>query len=234
MDMNAGDIMNVLIIGASTDIGLSLSKYLISKGYKVIGTYYKHKRDNMLYCDVTNEDSIKQVFNEVILKYQHIDIVINMSGISQDNLIEDKTISEFMQVIEVNLGGAFLVAKVANKYMNKGIIVNISSTDGIDTYSKYNLDYSASKGALITLSRNLSLCTDNKVLCICPNWIDSDTTNEMNKEYLESELVRIGQSRLITIDEFNDSLLKIISDDNISGSVFRIDIKGDKLWIERI
>ena len=83
------------------------------------------------------------------------------------------------------------------------------------------------------MSRSMAIGTNNKVLCICPNWIDSDSTRSMDKDYLDSELKRIKQSRLITIDEFNQSILKIINDYQ-SGDVIRIDIKGDKLWIGKV
>ena len=93
--------------------------------------------------------------------------------------------------------------------------------------------YAASKAGVINLSKSMALSTDNKVLCICPNWIDSDSTREMDKTYLESELKRIGQDRLITMDEFNQSVYKIIMEYH-SGDVIRIDIKGDKLWIAKV
>ena len=56
----------------------------------------------------------------------------------------------------------------------------------------------------------------------------------MNKEYLDKELKRIGQDRLITIDELSMSIYNIINDNIDSGSVIRIDIRGGKLWIEKI
>ncbi|MBR7042193.1 MAG: hypothetical protein IKI04_01700, partial [Bacilli bacterium] len=69
----------------------------------------------------------------------------------------------------------------------------------------------------------------NKVVCICPNWIDSDSTNNMDKSYLDRELERIGQSRLITMSELNKSIYEIIN--KKEEGIFRIDVKGDKLWV---
>ena len=89
------------------------------------------------------------------------------------------------------------------------------------------------------MSKCIDKYTENKVICICPNWIDSDSTRLMNKEYLQSELERIGQSRLITMEELIDSMYEIIVDsynnskDKID-KMIRIDIRDDKLWIERI
>ena len=56
----------------------------------------------------------------------------------------------------------------------------------------------------------------------------------MNDEYLQGELERIGQNRLITLEEFIYAFDKILNDKFNSGDIFRIDIKGDKLWVERI
>ena len=59
-------------------------------------------------------------------------------------------------------------------------------------------------------------------------------TNNLDKEYLDSELKRIGQSRLIGVDEFINSLVDITSGDINSGDIYRIDVKDDKLWVEKM
>lgn len=232
--------MNVLIIGGSSDIGKSLASYLVSLGYNVIVSYCNHcctiDRVEIVKCDIKNEYEIEDMFKYVIDKYKSIDILINLASISLDNSFFSKSKAEFMEVLEVNLVGTFLCNQIYSKYMDNGLIINMSSTDGIDTGSMYSIDYSASKAGIINMTHSISLVTNNKVLCICPNWIDSDSTRSMDMEYLNSELKRIGQSRLITIGELVDGIYKIINmnSDSGSGSVFRIDVKDDKLWIEKI
>lgn len=225
---------NILIFGGSSDIGISLAKYLTSKGNNVIVTYNKHKVSGIesIKCDIRNELEIENIFKYVISKYKRIDIIINMASISRDNLLSDITKDDLMDTLEVNLVGSFLTSKIYSKYNDDGMIVNISSTDGIDTYNEYNMCYSTSKASMLFMSKNICMNTHNKVICICPNWIDSDSTNEIDKSYLESELKRINQSRLITKEELNESILKIIDQGN-SGN-FRVDIKEDKLWVEKI
>lgn len=229
--------MKILVIGGSSDLGLSLAKYLNNLGNQVIVTYNKHKcsLDNIecLHLDITKESEIENLFKYVMKKYKRIDMLINMAAISLDNLFLDNTKEDFMKVLEVNLVGTFLTSKIYSKYISDGIILNIASTDGIDTFSKYSMLYSSSKAGVINMSRSMALSTNNKVICICPNWIDTDSTRSMDKDYLNSELKRINQSRLITVNEFNESVLKIINNYQ-SGDVVRIDIKGDKLWIERV
>lgn len=226
--------MKVLIVGGSSDIGISLAKYLKDKDNEVIITYNNNKIDlkdiDTIHCDVTNEEEIEKIIKEL----GRIDCLINMAAISRDNLLLVSSKLDFMDTLEVNLVGSYLTSKIYSKYNDSGIIINIASTDGIDTYNEYNMFYSVSKAGLIHLSKCLSLSTNNKVYCICPNWINSKSTREIDKDYLNNELKRIKQNRLIEIDELSNSIYKIINMNEKSGTIFRIDIKGDKLWIEKI
>lgn len=228
----------VLIIGGSTDIGISLAKYLIKKDYEVLLTYNKNKIIDedftTIKCDVTSEPSIEDTIKYAINLFGNIDILINMAAISLDNSFLNKTKEEFLSVLTVNLVGTFLTNQIYSRYIDNGLIINISSTDGIDTFSKYNIDYSASKAGIINMTKSISMSTTNKVLCVCPNWIDSYTTNSMNKDYLLSELKRIKQDRLIKIDEFTRSMYEIINTNYDTGSIIRMDIKDGNLWLKKI
>jgi len=230
---------SVLIIGGNCDIGKSLVNNYLDKDYNVIVGYHNDSNQynnsvKYLKCDVTDIDSIENIILETKNMYGNIDILINLACICMDNSFLNKTKEEFMKELEVNLVGTFLCCQIYSRYIDNGQIINMSSTDGIDTYSQYSMDYSASKAGIINISKSMSISTNNKILCVCPNWIDSDSTRSMNYEYLDSELKRINQSRLITVDELIDSIDKIINSDSNSGDIFKIDIRDDKLWIERI
>ena len=226
--------MKVLIVGGSSDIGISLAKYLRDKNNQVIITYNSNKIDltdiDIVHCDVTNEEEIDKIIKDL----GRIDCLINMAAISRDNLLLDSSKTDFMDTLEVNLVGSYLTSKIYSKYNNNGMIINIASTDGIDTFNEYNMFYAVSKAGLIHLTKSLSVSTDNIVYCVCPNWINSNSTREIDKDYLDNELKRIGQNRLIEIDELSESIYRIINMNEESGTIFRIDIKGDKLWIEKV
>ena len=229
----------VLIVGGSCDIGLVLSKYFKKLGYNVVVGYNNDSNryiDDVEYvkCDITNPDNIDSVINDIKNKYGNIDTLINLSSVCMDNSFLNKTKDEFMRVLEVNLVGTFLLNQIYSRYIDNGLIINMASTDGIDTYSEYSMGYSASKAGIINMSKSISLCTKNKVLCIAPNWISSSSTLNMNKQYLQDELDRIKQSRLITLDELVYSFDKIINSEFNSGDIFRIDVKEDRLWVEKI
>lgn len=228
----------VLIIGGNCDIGRRLADYFLDKEYNVVVGYHKDNNYNdkikYIKCDVTNIDDIDNIIKATLDIYGNISMIINLACICMDNSFLNKTKDEFMRVLEVNLVGTFLCNQVYSRYIDDGIIVNMASTDGVDTCSQYSIDYSASKAGIINISKSIALGTSNKVLCICPNWIDTNSTREMNTDYLESELTRIGQSRLITIDEFICAFDEIINSEYTSGDIFRIDIKGEKLWVEKM
>ncbi len=225
--------MKVLIIGGSSDVGISLAKYLTNMGNEVTITYHNHKCeiDNIksVHLDIRNEMDIQELMKEL----GHIDLLINMAAISRDNLFLDTTKEDFKEVLDVNLIGTFSTSKIFSKYNPNGTILNIASTDGIDTYSKYNMLYAASKAGVINMTRSMALSTKNKVLCLCPNWLDSESTRSMDREYLNSELERIRQGRLISLSEFNECVNKIIKE-NKSGDVMRLDTRGEELWITKV
>ena len=139
----------VLITGSSRGLGASTAIKFASKGYDVIITYYNSKEEAMnlkdrieknyksrvlcLYCDISKEESVIKMKNLVESQFEKIDCLVNNAGISLDSQIEDKSISEFKRVIDTNLIGTFCVTKYMSKLMKNGSIINISSTDAIDT-----------------------------------------------------------------------------------------------------
>ena len=113
--------------------------------------------------------------------------------------------------------------KYSIKYLNVSYIVNISSTDSIDTYNEYNIDYSVSKSGLNMMTKIFSeIFPSINFKLILLNYVDTYTTRLMNPEYLKSELNRIGQKELIKPDFIADKLKDIV-DSNNKELIVRID-----------
>ena len=175
--------------------------------------------------DLKDEKSILEVVEKFKKEYETLDLLVNNASISNDNLFLDKTKEEFMEVLEVNIVGTFLLTKYLVPLMqDNSIIINMSSTDGIDTYSIYNFDYAISKAGIIQLTKSMSLIFPNiKTIAIAPNWVNTESTMEMNQDYLNQELKRIGQEKLINVNTVTDKIVSIINDKNIkSGEVIKI------------
>ena len=211
----------ILIIGANCDIGKALTKYFLYKNYNVILGYHNDNNEyfkNVKYvkCDVTDAGSIESIIKYGIDIYGNIDIIVNLACVCMDNSFLNKTKDELMKEIEINLVGMFLCNQIYSRYVNNGMIINMASTDGIDTYSEYSIGYSMTKAGIINMSKSVAMSTGNKVLCVAPNWIETSSTMGMNDDYLESELKRIGQGRLIAIEEFVLAFDNIINNVNIT------------------
>lgn len=219
----------VLITGASKGIGKYLAEKLIDMGAKVIGIYnntlINHVYVDAYKCDISNEEEINDLFKYIKNNYKTLDYVINCAAISDDCDITEKTKESFMQVLEVNLVGTFLVCKNALELMDKGVIINMSSTDASTTFNALSIDYSASKAGVESMTKCMSLINPNiKIWALAPNWVETETTLNMNPDYLKQELKRIKQNKLISKDEVVNKILEIINNTDIkSGEIIRMD-----------
>lgn len=224
-----------LITGCALGIGREMALELARDGYNIIGTYNTSLDEvkklktrieaigvNFEYykLDLRNEEEIKNFCNDVRIKYNKIDVLVNNAAKSIDNSFNDKTKEEFMEVLEVNLVGPFLMIKNLYNIMNNGVIINISSTDGINTYSVLNMDYSASKAGLINLTKSIALeLNDIRVYAICPNWVNTESIRNMSQEYLKVEMQRVGQNKLIEPKEVAKKVIELIESNLNSGSI---------------
>ena len=224
-----------IITGCAKGIGREIALDLARSGYNIIATYntslkeineLKNKVESIgvnfdLYkLDISDESNINEVCNKIINKYERIDILVNNAALSLDNYFLDKTKEEFMKILEVNLVGPFLLIQKLYNLLDNSKIINIASTDGINTYSKLSMDYSASKAGLINLTKSLALeLINSKVYAICPNWVNTESVIEANIDYIKEEMNRVGQKKLIEPKEVSNKLIEIIENDIPSGSI---------------
>ena len=228
----------MLVTGAYRGIGKEIVNYFANLGVNIIITYHNkvnetkelaslicdqyHVNVDCYYLDLANEKSVQELSNIVKDKYGKIDYLVNNAALSLDSYLYDKTKEEFMSVLEVNVVGTFLMMKYFDKIVD-GFIFNMSSTDGIDTGSIYSIDYNASKSAINTITKTFSLESNNKIISICPNWVDVISTREIDKNYLDSELKRIRQEKLIDVKVIPKVIDDCIKNNTPSGSIIRIE-----------
>ena len=235
----------VLVTGSSSGIGREIVRKLASD-YEVIIHYnnnynnalkLKEELDNlyhkdvlMVKCDLSKEEEIDSMLSTIYNRYNRIDILVNNAGIAIDTLFEDKTKENFMRTLEVNLIAPFLLSKKIGLKMKdnkEGVIINISSTNGIDTLYPESIDYDASKAGLINLSSNLAnyFAPYVRVNTICPGWVNTDMNKELDEEFINSEKEKILMDRFAEPEEIASLVKFLISDEAsyINNSVIRID-----------
>ena len=233
----------VLITGASRGIGSAIAFAFAKEKDTVIINYrsseeraleVKNKIEEMgnssmiVKADISNEDEIREMVKKVVDTYGKIDVLVNNAGIAIDTLVEDKTVIDFERTLKVNLIGAFLCARECKKYMNEGSsIINITSTNGIDTYYPYSLDYDASKAGLISLTHNLAVeySPNVRVNAVAPGWVNTEMNKELDEEYIKEECEKILVRRFAEPEEIANVVVFLASPQAkyINNEVIRVD-----------
>lgn len=236
----------VLITGGARGIGKKVAEILGKLGYCIVVNYntseakakalekaFKANNIDSLFikADISNETQVKSMVETVIKKYGRIDVLINNSAITNDSLFQDKTAKSFLKVLEVNLIGAFNVSKLVGNIMfrNKyGKIVNISSTNGINTYYPMCLEYDASKAGLISLTHNLAVqfAPYVNVNAIAPGFIATESELDgVDEDFLKLESDKVLLKRAGKEEDVANLVKFLISDDAsyINNEVIRID-----------
>ena len=203
----------ILVTGSAQGLGANIIEKFAKNGYNVIITYKSSKnKANILAdktrkynlnvisvkCDITKISDIRNLIKVVKSRFNNIEVLVNNASLSLDSSFENKSKEEFMKVLETNIYGTFLITRELIKKYKVEKVINISSTDSIDTYSDLNIDYSLSKCGINFMTKFFSnKYKDIKFYNILPNWINTETIQNMNSEYLESELRRVNQDKLI-------------------------------------
>lgn len=236
----------VLITGASRGIGAEVAKVFASNNYNVVINYnnspdvalkLKEEIENKYHvtaicikCDVSNELEVKSMVEKAIDTFGHIDVLVNNAGIAIDTTFEDKTAENFRKILDTNLIGTFIVSKYVGKNMleNKsGAIINVASTNGIDTIYPESLDYDASKAGVISLTKNLALqyAPYIRVNAVAPGWVNTDMNKELDQAFIEKENEKILLNRFAQPEEIAKVIYFLATPDAsyINSEVIRID-----------
>ncbi len=142
-------------------------------------------------ADVSDPDAVAEAFEELDKLWDGLDILINNAGISiRHSFLEIKP-PEWQQVIDTNLNGVFYVAQAAARRMEKGVIVNMASTNGLVGYPFY-ADYNASKAGVVELTRSmaLELAPQVRVVAVCPGYV---MTPMQEAEYTPEMLAEVNK-----------------------------------------
>ncbi len=236
----------VLVTGSSIGLGSSIIRKYASNNYDVVITYLSHNDEAIklkeevtskygvnaliVRCDISSEKDIENLKNEILARFGKLDILVNNASIAIDTIVDDKTKDIFMRTLEVNLVGTFLISRCFGNIMKTqgyGNIINISSTNAIDTYYEYSIDYDSSKAGVINLSHNLANYYSPyvRVNTICPGWIDTPMNKDMDVEFKKSQEDKILLNRFASPEEIANIVYFISSEDAsyINDSVIRID-----------
>lgn len=181
--------------------------------------------------DVSKKDQIESVMQEFVQEFGRIDVLVNNAGIAISRPFLEKTVEDWKKTLEVNLIGIFVCSQVAARYMleqKSGKIINISSIRGIDHCGREGImDYSASKAAVISLTKTMAkeLAPHVNVNTVAPGHTNTEMIKSLPEEIRKNMIEGSYLKRLAKPQEIAKAILFLASNDAdfITGQLLLVD-----------
>jgi 3-oxoacyl-[acyl-carrier protein] reductase len=217
-----------LVTGASRGIGRAIAESLVQAGAVVIGTATSEKgaaaiQDYLgeggfgLVLNVTDTQSVTDLFAQIKEKAGDVDILVNNAGITRDNLLMRMKEDEWQDIIDTNLTSIFRLSKPVMRSMMKkrfGRIISIGSVVGT-MGNAGQVNYSAAKAGLIGFTKSLAREVASRqitVNAIAPGFIQTDMTDELTPEQQQAIMSQVPMERLGQAQEIANAVLFLASD----------------------
>lgn len=171
-------------------------------------------------ADVTKEESVDAAFEEILERSGSIDIIFNNAGICMHQSTLEATITEFREVVDVNLTGEFIVARAAGRIMIErgihGSIINMASMSGsIVNIPQWQCSYNASKAAVIHMTRSLAAeWAENhiRVNSLSPGYIATPMSVDTPQELKDAWMPLMPMHRMGKPEELIPAVLYLACD----------------------
>lgn len=240
-----------LVTGSSSGIGRAEAIALAKAGYNVVVNYSRSESEArktaaaceqagakvlVLQCDVGQEASVAAMFDQIRERFGRLDVLCNNAGSTIKTLARDfeqVTVEEWDQVFAVNVRGVFLVTKHAAPLLRQSddaCIINTNSSVGARP-GPQPLPYSASKGALWTMTKALAGALGPakiRVNGVAPGWMTGEWMERMLGENYEKLMTaRAKQTplrRVVTAEDVAETAMTLIdSNKSVSGVIVVVD-----------
>lgn len=229
-----------LVTGATGGIGLEIAKALHAQGATVAlsGRRVEQlealkaelgERAEIFPADLADPASVDALIPAVEKALGGVDILVNNAGITRDNLFMRMKDAEWNDILSVNLGGAFRLARASLKGMMKkrwGRIISITSVVGV-TGNPGQANYAAAKAGLIGMSKSLAQEVASRnitVNCVAPGFIATAMTEALTDDQKSQIAGRIPAGRMGTPQEIAASVVYLASEEAayVTGSTIHV------------
>ena len=231
LDLFRLDDKVAIVTGASSGLGVSFAAALAEAGADVVlGARRVERLEDTrslveatgrraiaVQTDVADPEACTALVEAAMQEFGRVDILVNNAGVGTAVPATRETPEQFRQVVDVNLNGCYWMAQACGRVMQPGSsIVNISSVLGITTAGLPQAAYSATKAALIGLTRDLAQqWTGRKgirVNALAPGFFVSEMTDTYPEGYLDTAMARVPAGRKGEGEELAAALVFLASD----------------------
>ena len=216
----------LVVTGAASGLGLAIAKAAEAEGAAVVAIdRVASPFEQSRICDISDESQVMRALS----KLPRLDGVVNSAGIARRARVDETEMADFDAVMAVNVRGAFLVCKYALPYLRSrgGAILHLSS--GVATTGTRNrAAYTASKGAILSLTRNMALdyASDKvRVNCLCPGFVNTPLLASMPAQRRAKLAALHPLGRMGEVGDIAPMALFLISDQAswITGQAIAVD-----------
>lgn len=231
-----------IVTGGTRGIGAAITRALLQRGATVIATYRSNDeaaqafsndlgsdRLHLRAFDVSDATAVGEAFSAIESDHPVIDILVNNSGIRRDSVLAMMAPGDWSAVIDTNLGGAYLMSKLAIQNMMRqryGRIVNLSSPMSREAFAGQS-NYSASKAGLEAMTRSVCKEVASRgitVNCVSPGFIETELLADLDEATVKSYKKMVPAKRFGKPEEVADAVCFLAdrSSAYINGSVLEI------------
>ena len=216
-----------VITGAAGGIGLATAELFEAEGAHVVGVdLSEHSVGELaLQVDLTDEQAVKDMYQQARDKFGKIDVLFNNAGISptDDDSILVTEYDAWQRVQDANLKSVFLCCKYGIPHLLEtggGSVINTASFVAIMGAATSQISYTASKGGVLAMSRELGVefaRSGVRVNAICPGPVGTPLLMELfakDPERAARRLVHVPMGRFGEADEIAKAVLFLASDDS--------------------
>jgi NAD(P)-dependent dehydrogenase (short-subunit alcohol dehydrogenase family) len=228
-----------IVTGAASGIGAETVRRFKEEGATVVGVDLHDgspRVDLALACDVADEIAVRGMFDAVRAEYDSIDVLFNNAGISppEDSSVLETETSVWDRVQDVNVKSVFFCCKHGIPHMldtGGGSVINTASFVAVMGAATSQIAYTASKGAVLALSRELGVefaRAGVRVNALCPGPVSTPLLNELfasDPAKAARRLVHLPMGRFAAAVEIANAALFLASDESsyITASTFLVD-----------
>jgi len=221
------------VTGGNRGIGLAIARAFQTAGDKVAVTHRGSGAPEGLFgvrCDVSDPEQVAAAFDEVEAAHGRVEVLVANAGITDDGLLLRMDEEQFGKVVDVNLAGAYRVAKRAASSMlrnRKGRMIFISSVVGLSGGAG-QVNYAASKAGLVGMARSIARELGSRNITanvVAPGFVTTDMTESLPEKRKQEILGQIPLARFASTEEVAATVEWLASDAAayITGAVIPVD-----------